>query len=201
MRMAHLRRCIFLAAGLGLMLGATGPAKASLTFGSGTAANPTITVVIDDQTEGPITAKVNGSTLSNFVRTGEFVSFLLSVPAYSQSPATASRELHEAGTGAFSDRLLVTPWTTTALAVSLGSDPAATFPGTTQFTPLTENNTFQNMFFATMTNAQGVTTGVVQFTVASNPVAVPEASTIVTAASAVPFVLGFWWRKRRRATV
>jgi hypothetical protein len=200
--MSHLMRGFVLAAGLGLMLGASGQAKAGLIFQAGNStAQGAINVAINDLTDS-ITATIGGQAVSG-LRVGELFTFTVPTALFFPSLNTASRDLLEPN-GAFSDRLLVADGTGTGLLVSFASDPAVTLPGGTVFTPLTEDGTFQSMFYATATSLLGTTVAVVNFKVASDAsvviTAIPEPSTIAMAAGAVPLALGFWWRKRRRAT-
>jgi len=200
MMMLRLRSWPCLAAGLGLVLGAAGPARASLSFGAGSSnVGTVINVAIDDRTEGAITATINGNAVS-VLQIGELVTFTVPVPLFVAGPGiSASRDLLEANNNNYSDRLLVAGLGGTSLLVSFASDPAITLPGITVFDPLHEDGTSQPLFFATVGGLFGGTT-TVNFRVASDVAAVPEGSTIAMAASAVPMGLGFWWRRRRRAS-
>ena len=74
MSATNFRRCFSLAAGLGLVLGASGPARAALTFSPTlSTSNTAINVAIDDRTD-LITATINGNLISGNFGTGIQVS-------------------------------------------------------------------------------------------------------------------------------
>jgi hypothetical protein len=188
-----------LAAGLGLVLGTAGQAEASLMFTAGHSnAAGAINVAINDRTD-TITATINGVPVTTFDRDGESFTFAVPIAPIFLSVDSASRDMLEPR-GGFSDRLLVAGLVSNFLGVSFASDPATTLQGNHVFSAVTEDGTFQSMFFATATDFLGQT-AVVNFSVASDVEAVvPEPSTIVMTASAVPLALGLWLRRRRRAT-
>jgi hypothetical protein len=187
------------AAGLLLALGAAGRAEAGLMFQEGRSTAPwAITVAITDRTD-TITATINGQPVSAFDRDGERFSFLIPITSVSLSLDSASRDLIERPNSPVIDRLMVDGLVTNFLGVTFALDPATTAPGGTTFPSVVEDATFQDLFFATATDLDGHT-AVVNFSVASDVEAVvPEPSTLVMAAGAVPLALVLWWRNRRRA--
>jgi hypothetical protein len=191
-----------LAIGLGLVFGASGRSEAGLVFTRGHSdAAGAINVVIDDRAD-TVTATIDGRSVPVY-HSGTLSLFTVEVTPSFGSFDSASRDLREPH-GHSRDRLLVAGaggfgGITNALLVSFAEDTLGTLRGGTVFHRLTEDGTFQSMFYATATN--GGQTAIVNFSVASDVEQVaPEPSTMVMAATGAVFGLVCWLRRSRRTT-
>jgi hypothetical protein len=198
-----------LAAGLGLMLGSTGLAKANLVFTVGNSTDKSaIDVAIDERTT-ITSAKVNGVAVTG-IQLGEQFSFFLTITPVFFGLDSASRDMTEPPLNLVpSDRLKVTGFgfvpgqSLNTFLVNFGSDsPVTVGQGNHVFNSVVEDGTFQPLFYVTATDLLGNVAAIVNFRAASElePRATPEPATILgAAASILPLALGYWWRKRRRA--